>query len=215
LQRVRTVARREERAEAKLTGRESKTGERIMLRTSLAALFVSLFITGAAAAAPPANTPDATTKLSDAFSALNAVNQWAIDVSKMADTKAKSDLVKNYAHTIATSDSTADTRLQSVAQKGGLTVSPLNPQTEEGASILDRMKGETALLESLQGDAFDKEYMTLVTNTQQSVLNVLDKSKAAATNPEVKQFLVDQTTAVQGRLRTAQTILAKVYGQSL
>jgi predicted outer membrane protein len=187
-----------------------------MLRTTLAALFVSLFIiTGAAfAAPPPANTPE-TAKLSEAFSALYAVNQWSIEVSKMADTRAKSDLVKNYAHSIATGDSSMGPQLQSVAQKGGLTIAPLNAQTEEGASILDRMKGETALLESLQGDAFDKEYMTLVTNTQQSVLNVLDKSKAAATNPEVKQFLVDQTKAVQTRLRTAQTVMAQVYGQSL
>jgi predicted outer membrane protein len=116
---------------------------------------------------------------------------------------------------VATSNAATDTKLLSVAQKGGLNVAPLTPPTEEGASIIDRMKGETALLGSLQGDAFDKEYMTLVTNTQQSVLHVLETSKASATDPEVKQFLGDQISTVQNRLKTAQDILAKIYGQTI
>jgi predicted outer membrane protein len=193
-----------------------------MLRKSLTAVFMSLFITGvtgAAFGAPPAHgtaaAPEASAKLNDAFSSLYAVNQWSVDVSKLADSRAKSDLVKDYARSVASANATADTSLQSVAQKGGLTISPLNPQTEEGASLIDRMKGESALLESLQGDAFDKEYMTLVTNTQQSVLHVLDASKASATDPGVRRFLDDQVNIVQGRLRTAQTIMAKVYGQSV
>ncbi len=66
------------------------------------------------------------------------------------------------------------------------------------------------LLGSLEGDAFDKEYMTLVTNTQQSVLHLLESKKASATDPDVKQFLGDQITTVQNRLKTAQDILAKV-----
>ena len=77
------------------------------------------------------------------------------------------------------------------------------------------MKAETVLLSSLEGDAFDKEYMTLVTNTQQSVLHVLETSKATATDPDVKQVLGDMTSTVQGRLKTAQDILAKVYGDQV
>ena len=77
------------------------------------------------------------------------------------------------------------------------------------------MKAETVLLGSLEGDAFDKEYMTLVTNTQQSVIHVLQTSKASATDPEVKQFLGDTQTTVQNRLKTAQDILAKVYGNKV
>jgi hypothetical protein len=57
--------------------------------------------------------------------------------------------------------------------------------------------------------------MTLVTNTQQSVIHVVQTSKASATNQEVKQFLGDMATTVQGRLRTAQDILAKVYDDKI
>ena len=56
-------------------------------------------------------------------------------------------------------------------------IAPLDPQTEEGKSLNERIKAEEALLGSLEGDAFDKEYMTLVTNTQQSVLNLLKASE--------------------------------------
>ena len=57
--------------------------------------------------------------------------------------------------------------------------------------------------------------MTLVTNTQQSVSHVLETSKASATDQEVKQFLGDMTTTVQNRLKTAQGILAKIYGDKV
>jgi len=193
-----------------------------MLRKRLAATFVPLFVTGITAtafAAPPASghaeTHETAAKLSEAFSVLHAVSQWSINVSEMADKRAKSDLVKDYAHAVAAANSTSDPKLVSVAQKDGLGVVPLTPETEEGASLIDRMKAETVLLGSLEGDAFDKEYMTLVTNTQQSVLHVLETSKTSATDPEVKQFLGDQKNAVQNRLKTAQDILAKVYGQTI
>ena len=77
------------------------------------------------------------------------------------------------------------------------------------------MKAETLLLSSLEGDAFDKEYMTLVTNTQQSVIHFLETHKAAAKDPAVKQFIGDMTTTVQKRLKTAQDIMAKVYGDNI
>jgi len=191
-----------------------------MFRKSLAAMFMSLFITGAAFASPPpvpgrADTPQQTAQLSEAFSVLHAVSQWSISLSEMADKRAKSDLVKNYARAIATANATTDEKIPSIAQKHGFEIAPLDPQTEEGKSLIDRMKAETVLLGSLEGDAFDKEYMTLVTNTQQSVIHVLETSKSLATDQDVKQFLGNTETTVQNRLKTAQDILAKVYGNKV
>jgi len=186
-----------------------------MLRKGLAAMFVSLFVTGAAFASPPAagktDTADAG-NLAEGLTVLHAVGQWSIDLSKMADKRAKSDLVKDYAREMATANADKDAKLMAIAQKHGIDVAPLDPQTEEGKSLLDRIKAETALLSSLAGDAFDKEYMTLVTNTQQSVIRFLETHKAAATDQDVKQLMGDMTTTVQNRLKTAQDILAKVYG---
>jgi predicted outer membrane protein len=193
-----------------------------MSRRTVVAAFAPLFITVATRAAfaspPPSGSADATeqpAKLTETFSVLHAVSQWSMKLSAMADQRAKSDLVKNYAHEMATSNSENDAKLMAIAQKHGINVSSPDPQTEEGKSLLDRMKAETALLSSLHGDAFDKEYMTLVTNTQQSVINFLEARKAAATDPDTQQFMGNLITTVQGRLKTAQDIMAKVYGNSV
>lgn len=195
-----------------------------MFHKRLAASFMPLVIagvavTGVAFANPPAtakpDTPEKGAKLGETFSILHAASQWSRNLSDMADKKAKSDQVKSYAHTVATANADVDTKLQALAQKHGIDMAPLDPQTEEGKSVLERMKAETAMLNSLDGDAFDKEYMTLVTNTQQSVLHLLETSKASATDPDVKQFMGELTTTVQGRLKTAQEIMTKVYGNGV
>ena len=194
----------------------------MMLPKGLAAMFMAtVFVTangGAAFATPPASGQTDTAeagKLGEVLTVLHAVDQWSIDLSKMADQRAQSDLVKNYARSMTTANADEDAKLMGIAQKHGFQVAPLDPKTEEGKSLLERISAETALLKSLNGDAFDKEYMTLVTNTQQSVIHFLEGHKAAATDPAVKQFMGEVKTTVQNRLKTAQDILAKVYGDKI
>jgi len=187
----------------------------------LAPMFIALVVianTGAAFASPPASGKTDTAEtgnLGEALTVLHAVGQWSVDVSKMADERAKSELVKNYARTIATANADTDAKLMEIAKKNGIEVAALDPKTEEGKSMLDRMKAETLLLSSLKGDAFDKEYMTLVTNTQQSVSHFLEAHKAAAKDPATKKLMGDMHSTIQQRLKTAQDILAKVYGNSI
>jgi predicted outer membrane protein len=198
-----------------------------MLCKKLAFMGVTLFISGAALAGPPASahaappvTPGAETaetkpKLSEAFSVLHTVIQSANEFSNMADKRAKSDLVKNYASTMASANAKADERLQRVAKQAGITVADLDPKTEQGKSLLDRLKAESVLLGSLEGDAWDKEYMVLVTNTQQSVIRMLKTHRALAKDKDVQQFLGDMITTVEKRLTTAQDVMAKIYGDKV
>src|SRR6186997_1262366 len=87
---------------------------KIMSLKGLAPMFMALFVianTGAAFASPPASGKTDTAEtgnLGEALTVLHAVGQWSIDVSKMADERAKSDLVKNYARTIATANADTD-----------------------------------------------------------------------------------------------------------
>jgi predicted outer membrane protein len=190
-----------------------------MLRGRLAAILVPVFVTamtGAAFAATP--TSGGTEKAGGAdesFTVLHAVSQWSIDLSKLADQRAKSDLVKGYAREMAAGNADKDAKLIGLAEKRGIQVAPLSTQTEEGKSLLSRMKGEATLLSSLQGDAFDKEYMTLVTNTQQSVIHYLEAHNAATKDPDLKRVFGDMTTMVQSRVKLAQDIMAKVYGNNI
>jgi predicted outer membrane protein len=189
--------------------------------TRLAVVVIAFVITstGAAFAGPPASGGAGTTEhagpLSQTFAELHAVSQWSVTLSEMADKRAKSDLVKSYARTIATANPTLDAKIVSVAKTQGIDIGPPDPQSEEGKSLSERMKAEAVLLGSLEGDAFDKEYMTLVTNTQQSVLNLLKASKGSAKDPEVKQLIGELTTTVQTRVKTAQDIMSKIYGNQI
>jgi predicted outer membrane protein len=192
-----------------------------MSRTRLAAVLVPILITStqAAFAGTPASggavTADNAGHLSESLSELHAVSQWSVSLSEMADKRAKSDLVKNYARTIIEANPHTDAKLVSVAQKQGIDIVPLDAQTEEGKSLTERMKAETVLLGSLEGDAFDKEYMTLVTNTQQSVLNLLKASKGSAKDPQVKLLLGELSAAVQSHVKTAQDVMLKIYGNQI
>jgi len=193
-----------------------------MSRTRLAAVLIPLLITSTEAAfadTPPASggavTTERAAQLSESFSELHAVSQWSVNLSEMADKRAKSDLVKTYARAVMNANPSLDAKLVSVAQKQGIDIVPPDPQTEESKSLSERMKAEAVLLGSLAGDAFDKEYMTLVTNTQQSVLNLLKASKGSAKEPEVKQLIGELTTTVQNRLKTAQDIMSKIYGNRI
>ena len=192
-----------------------------MSRTRLAAVVMALVITSTAAAfaGTPASggavTTEHSAQLSESLSQLHAVSQWSVTVSEMAEKKASSDLVKSYARTIMNVNPTLDAKVLAVAKQQGIDIGPLDPQSEENKSMTERMKAETVLLGSLEGDAFDKEFMALVTNTQQSVLNVLKASKGSAKDPEVKQLIGELTTTVQNRLKTAQDIMAKIYGHQI
>jgi len=153
--------------------------------------------------------------LERAFSALHAASQAAIKVSGLAEKRAKSDLVKAYARTVSSGNAKFDAKLLLIAQRQGIKVLPLDPQTEAAKSLIDRLQAEAVMLGSLEGDAFDKQYMTLVTNTQQSIVNLANARIASVSDPEVKAFFTDLKTIVENRLATAQDILAKVYGNDV
>ena len=148
------------------------------------------------------------------LSALHAACQAAIKDSDLADTHAKSDLVKAYARTVSSGNAKFDAKLMLIAKNQGIQV-VVDPQTEEGKSLMARLQAEDVMLSSLEGDAFDKMYMTLVTNTQQSIMNLANERIESATDPEVKAFFTDLKTVIENRLKTAQDIMAKVYGDNI
>ena len=188
-----------------------------MLFRKLAVVFMPFFFAAAALVGNSAEVSGAGdgSHLERDLSVLHAVSQANIKVSDLADKRAKSDLVKDYARTVSSGNAKFDAKLMLIAQKQGIKVLPLDPQTEAAKSLIDRLQAEAVMLGSLEGDAFDKQYMTLVTNTQQSVMNLLNARIASATDPDVKAFFTDLKTIIENRLTTAQDILAKVYGDDL
>lgn len=187
-----------------------------MLFKKLAVVFVPFFFAAAALLGNSAEVSGAgEPNLERALSVLHAASQAAIKVSDLADKRAQSDLVKEYARTVSSGNAKFDAQLMLIAKKQGIKVLPLDPKTEAAKSLIDRLQAEAVMLRSLKGDAFDKQYMTLVTNTQQSIINLANARIASATDPEVKAFFTDLKTIIEKRLTTAQDILAKVYGDDV
>jgi predicted outer membrane protein len=153
--------------------------------------------------------------LSKSFSVLHAAVEGAINVSNLAAENAKSELVKEYASTVASGNAALLEKIKAIAAENSVTIVALDPQTEAGKSLIDRLEAEKAMLASLKGDAFDKLYMTLVTNAQQSVLKFAEVRIATATNERVKEFFTNLRTLVSGRNTIAQGIMEKVYGDDL
>ena len=98
-----------------------------MLLKGLAAMFIPLCHRNhrSGVRQPPslgkADTAE-TGNLGEALTVLHAVSQWSIDLSKMADERAKSDLVKNYAREMATANAETDAKLMEIAKKNGIEV---------------------------------------------------------------------------------------------
>lgn len=193
-----------------------------MLIKKLAVIGIPLFISGAALAGSPspaqtgqAESSEVDATLSQSFSRLHALVQGAINVSELAVENAGSELVKQYARSVASGNVELDQKIQSLAAEYSVEIVALDPQTEVGKSLLARLEAEKVMLSSLKGDAFDKMYMTLVTNAQQSILKFAEVRIATATNERVREFFTNLKTLISGRNTIAQGILEKVYGDDL
>jgi predicted outer membrane protein len=154
-------------------------------------------------------------QLSRSLSALHALAQNSIEVSELAAENASSELVKQYASSIVSGNKALDEKLREIAAENSVEIVALDPQTEIGKSLKERIEAEKMMLSTLKGDAFDKEYMVLVTNAQQSVIKFAEVRIKTAKNERVKEFFTNLKTLVGSRNEVAQGILEKLYGDDL
>lgn len=154
-------------------------------------------------------------KLSRVFSLLHAVNGACSKLSELADDRAGSDLVKAYAKIMASAHARSDAKLLLVAKKHNITISEIDPKTAEGQSLMDRVRAEENMLNSLKGDAFDKEYLTLVTGAQGRVIRFLTAKQELASTEGVKEFIGDMLTVVKNHRTTAENVAEKISEDSL
>jgi len=103
-----------------------------MLSKKLAVVFIPFFFAAAALAG--------NSDLQRALSHLHAASQAGVEISALADNNAKSDLVKAYASTVSSGNAELNAKLMRLAQSQGIKVLPLDPQTEAGKSLIDRLQ---------------------------------------------------------------------------
>ena len=121
---------------------------------------------------------------------------------------------ESYARTITNANPKLDAKIESVAQKKGIDVAPLNPQTEEGKSLSERMKAKRCCSALSRGMPSTRSTMTLVTNTQQAPQFPEGKQRVGeGSGGQATHRRIDDHGP--SRVKTAQDIMLKIYGNRI
>lgn len=125
-------------------------------------------------------------------SILTTANQVDIDAGKLAQQKASSQEVKDFAQRMVTDHQAANKAAMDVFQKINL-----KPQDNPSSTAL-KVGGNRTLtkLKGLQGAAFDKAYMDNEVVMHQTVLDTIDKSLLPAARSEDLKDLINKTRPV-------------------
>ena len=134
-------------------------------------------------------------------------NQVDIDAGKLAQGKAKSKEVKDFAKQMVTDHSAVNKQAKALAAK--LKVKPEDNPTSQ--SLKKGGDDNIKHLKTLKGDAFDKAYVDQEVTYHQAVLDAIDKTLVpSAKNAELKDLIVKVRPAFVGHLEHAKMIQSKM-----
>ncbi len=163
---------------------------------------------GGAAMTSPAAAPGAAA-LADPQIAQIALSADAGDSArgKLAESKATNAEVKAFAKEMVTDHTMLNKKATELAKK--LNVTP--QASDANTDLLNKVQGMTQDLQSKTGKDFDKTYMDQEVQIHQLVLDDLDKTLIpGAQNAELKKLLQTARGVVEGHLKRAQAIDAKL-----
>ena len=134
-------------------------------------------------------------------------NQVDIDAGKLAQGKAKSKEVKDFAKQMVTDHTAVNKQAVALAKK-------LKVKPEDNATSQSLKKGgqdNIKNLKTMKGDAFDKAYVDQEVTYHQAVLNAIDNVLIPnAKNQELKDLIVKVRPAIDGHLQHAKMIQSKL-----
>ncbi len=155
---------------------------------SALSVMASFAIDASAADAPAAAPAAAAAKPTDAQIAHIAYTAGDIDIkaAEIALQKTKNADVKAFAETMVRDHKAVNDQALALVKKLGVT-----PEDNDTSKALSKQaEDERAKLSSLDGDAFDKEYVNNEVAYHQTVNGALEKTLIpSATNAELKEFL--------------------------
>ena len=137
-----------------------------------------------------------------------AANQGEIDAAVMAGSKASDAEVKGFAGHMSKAHEDAKRQLENVEKKAGLT-----PADSDVSSELKKQSTEeSARLESLSGDEFDRAYMDAQVADHAALLKKLDQDLIpSAKNPELAALVRKLRPVVAGHLSKAKRIKGRLH----
>ncbi len=134
-------------------------------------------------------------------------NKIDIDQGKLAETRASSAEVKEFAATMVRDHSAVNAKAAALAKE--LSVTPRDNATSQ--SLLKGAAEARAPMEKLSGKEFDRAYITREIAYHQAVIDALDKVLIPTTeNPQLKKLLVDVRPNFVAHLEYAKKVNSKV-----
>jgi predicted outer membrane protein len=156
---------------------------------------------GATAAAGKSALDKADEKMLKAMAQANIAE---IEAGKLAQSKSQNDQVKSFAQQMIDDHSKALSDVQALAQQKGVTL-PTEPDAKH--------KAMATKLESLSGDAFDKEYMAKAgVSDHKAVHSALMRDEKKAKDPDVKALASKMTPVVEQHLKSAEQMKSAKSG---
>ncbi len=126
---------------------------------------------------------------------------------KLAESKATNAEVKSFAKEMVTDHTMLNKKATELAKKLNVTPQP----SAADSDLVNKVQGMTQDLQGKTGKDFDKTYMDQEVQIHQLVLDDLDKNLIpGAQNPELKKLLTTARGVVEGHLKRAQAIDAKL-----
>ncbi len=177
--------------------------------TSPAAETSGMAAPGGATMSPGTAAPTGAAALADPQIAQIALSASSGDSArgKLAETKATNAEVKSFAREMVTDHTMLNKKAVALAKK--LNVTPA--QSAPDSDLVKKVQGMTQDLQGKTGKDFDKTYMDQEVQIHQLVLDDLDKNLIpAAQNAELKSLLQTARGVVEGHLKRAQAIDAKL-----
>ena len=161
--------------------------------------------------APAAETAAVTPTDGQIESLMIAANQAEIEEAKMAQSKAQSKAVKDFASHMMTEHSKNEKEGKALAKKEGV-------KLDTNFAPLDEMKKDAAMksaeLKKVKGLEFDKTYMANQIAMHEGLLSKLNEQFIpSAKNRAFKDYLENTKSHVQAHLDLAKSVQSKITAQ--
>jgi putative membrane protein len=128
-----------------------------------------------------------------------------IQLAQLAQQKASSDQVKQFAQRMITDHTKMDAQMKPMAQQFGV----------EAPTQLDaKHKAVEAKLQALSGDQFDQEYIKAMVADHSEDDQAFIREETAASSPDLKSTVTQAEPTIAEHLRMAQQIQKSMKGKS-
>jgi putative membrane protein len=131
----------------------------------------------------------------------SAGNMMEVQLARLAQTKASSNDVKQFASKLEKDHSAANEKLTKIAQQKGVTLL---------SSVPPKQQSEIDKLEKMSGDQFDRAYAKMMASHHKKDVSAYQKHSVRSMDTHVKAYVDETLPTLQSHLGEAQQLASNV-----